>query len=287
MKAGRWLIRIGGWIARKETFERMVAPAIADMQAEASFGSVHRWKHYSGVGVVLVHALLQDLRFDLASAFDAEARRVVWKRTAIWYAGFVALLTFLGLRYNLPSDVSMDGLWTAALISTGLEAIVTSASISTVVAVLYFCRRSSSRRSIVLAVALLGALTVTFAVAVRPIRMPADRALYPSNHHNLDERIAWSKDIHSGVSLIPSALMGIVLARRRGWGVAGTVLGLCATWQLVVILFWRFGSPPTPDQAIQYWRQIAINSLVAFIWLTFDELARRIRPPAAASTAPQ
>jgi hypothetical protein len=282
MKAGKWLIRIGGWIARKETFERMVAPAIADLQAEASFGSVHRWKHYSGIVVVLVHALLQDLRVDFTSAFDADARRVAWKRAGIWYAGFVALLTFLGLRYNLPSDLSMDGLWSAALTSTGLEAIVTGASMGFIVVVFYLCRRPSSRRSIALTVVIVGTLTGAFALAVRPIRMSADRALHPQNHHNLDERIAWSTDIHSGVSLIPSALMGIVLARRRGWRVAGTVVSLFLTWQIVVILLLYLGrSGPAPDLAIQYWRQIAINSLVALIWLMVDEFARRIRPPAA------
>jgi hypothetical protein len=280
MKPGRWLLRIGAWIARKETFERMVEPAVADMQAEASLGSAHRWKHYAGIAMVLVHAVLQDLRFDFASAFDAEARRVVWKPTAIWYAGFVALLTFLGLRYNLPSNLSMDGLWSAALISAGLEAIVTGASMGFIVTVFYLCRRSSSRRSIALTVVIVGALTGMFALTVRPIRMQADRAIYPSNHHDVDERVAWSKDIHSGVALIPSALMGIVLARRRGWRVAGTVLGLFATWQLVVILlFYLAGSGPVPDLAIQYWRQIAISSLVPLIWLTFDQLARWFKRP--------
>lgn len=278
MMPDAWLIRIGGWIARKETFERLVSPAIADMQAEASLGQVNRWKHYAGIGVVLIHALLQDLRFDVASAFDAEARRAVWKRTAIWYAGFVVLLTFLGLRYNLLPDRPMDGLWLAALTSTVLEALVTSVSISTVVAVLYLCRRSSPRRSIVLAVLIVGALTTTFALAVRPIRMSADRALYPGDHYYLDDHTLWSKDITSGVDVLPSALMGIVLARRRGWRVAVTVISFFATWQFVVILLLRFGGLREADLAFQYWRQIAINLFVAILWLTWDELLRRTVP---------
>jgi hypothetical protein len=279
---GTWLIRIGRWMSRKETFERMVAPAIADMQAEAAFGTIRRWRHYAGIGLVFVHAVLQDLRLDLTSAFDADARRMVWKRTAIWYVGVVGLLTVLGLRYNLPSDLPMDGLWSAALTSTGLEAVVTGASISTVVAVLYLCRKPSSRRSIALTVFIIGTLTSTFALAVRPLRMSADDELFHGIDHNkpgdLDARVAWSKDLHSGVSVLPSALMGIVLARRRGWRVARAVIGLFATWQLVVILLLYLGrSGPVPDLAIQYWRQIAINSVVAVIWLMFDELARRLR----------
>jgi len=39
---GTWIAKFGSWVARKETFERIVEPAIADMQVESSFGSLHR-----------------------------------------------------------------------------------------------------------------------------------------------------------------------------------------------------------------------------------------------------
>ena len=39
----------------------MVAPAIADMQVEASYGRLHLAKHYYAIGLVFVHALLRDL----------------------------------------------------------------------------------------------------------------------------------------------------------------------------------------------------------------------------------
>jgi hypothetical protein len=177
---GTWFVKIGVWIARKETFERMVAPAIADMQVEASYGRLHRGKHYFAIGLVLVHALLQDMRLDFASAFNSEARSMAWRRAAIWFACSVALFTFLGLKYNLPPNLTMDGIWSAAFTSTVLEGIVTGVSLGATVAVFYLYRGSSSRRSIVPAVLIVAALTTAFALAVRPIRMSADRTLYNS-----------------------------------------------------------------------------------------------------------
>lgn len=153
------------------------APAIADMQVEASYGRLHLAKHYYAIGLVFIHALLHDLPLDFASAFDTEARSFAWRRGVLWY-GFVALFTCLGLRYGLPSGLTMDRLWSAALTSSTLEGIVTSVSFGTTVAVFYLCRRSSSRRSIVPAVLIVAAMTIAVAMAVRPIRMSADRALF-------------------------------------------------------------------------------------------------------------
>jgi hypothetical protein len=66
---------------------------------------------------------------DVASAFDAEARHVAWKRAAIWYAAFVALFTFVGVRYNLPPGLTMTGLWPAALTSSVIEAMLSFISL--------------------------------------------------------------------------------------------------------------------------------------------------------------
>jgi len=149
---GILLVRIGQWIARKETFERMLAPAIADMQIEASYGRLHRGKHYFAFSLVLVHAILQDLRLDLACAFDAEARTVAWRRAAIWYTGFVVLLISLNLLVIFPKNLTLDGVWSAAVTSTVLNGIVRGVSWGVTVAVFYLYRRAYSRRSIVSAV---------------------------------------------------------------------------------------------------------------------------------------
>ena len=287
---GAWLMKVGSWIARRETFERMVAPAIADMQVESDYGRLHRGKHYFAIGLVLVHAMLQDLRLDLASAFDAEARSFAWRRAAIWYVGSVAIFTVLGLRYNLPSNLKMEGIWSAALTSTSLEGVVTGLILGGTVAVFYLYRRSSSRRSIVPIVILASTLTIGFAIAVRPIRVSADRTLYnsilasrspgryvPWKANDLNEQVTRWQDIQSGVGVIPWAFIGVVLARRKRWGVAWTLAGIYTTWFLLVYILLRLGSVPPPSLIMQRWRDIALNLVVALVWLTFDKLFRRER----------
>jgi len=293
---GTWFVKIGSWIARKETFERMVAPAIADMQVEASYGRLHRGKHYFAIGLVLVHALLQDMRLDFASAFDTEARRLAWRRAAIWYAGFVAVFTFLGLRYNLPEGLSLEGIWPAALTSAALEGLMTGVPLGIAVGVFYLYLRSSSRRSIVVVSLIAAALTIAFGLSVRPIRMSADRTVYNNiqarlfsggqSHYRdetVDEQITWWQDIQGGVSVIPYALIGIVLAKRRGWKKVGlTVIGFFASWFLAVMILHSLHPYPPPFLSLimQRWRDIALVLTVAVLWLTFDRLFRREQPAA-------
>lgn len=64
----------------------MVTPAMADMEVEATYGRLHRWKHYVGICLVPVHALAQDLRSDAGLGFDLAARGIVWKPAALWFA---------------------------------------------------------------------------------------------------------------------------------------------------------------------------------------------------------
>lgn len=280
--AGRWLIRIGGWVTRRETFERMLAPAIADMQAESSRGRFRRFRHYLACSVVLVYALLWDFRMDAVMAFGGEIARVAWKRAAIWYAGFVALMTYPG--------VSMEGIWLAAFASSAWDAIVTALSIAIIPAVLYLSRGMLSTRSIAVATIVAALATFTFAWAVRPLRLVSDRVVVEriesvradyvrnASGHYVDERIAWWLDFHSGLRVIPSALVGIVLARRRGWWIPLTVVGLFATWFLLVIRLNSFGwLRAVHDRVWQGWRELALNAAMVMIWLVADEVMKRVR----------
>src|SRR5262249_42553055 len=160
---------------------------------------------------------------------------------------------------GLPSGLTMDGIWSAALTSSTLNGIVTSVSIGTTAVVFHLCRRSSSRRSIVPAVLTVAAITIAFAMGVRPIRMSADRALYNDiqarlssaraiswKADDLDRQVTWWQDIQSGVSVIPSALIGVVLARRRGWRIASRIVGIVGTWSLLVCVALALSSFPPP-----------------------------------------
>jgi hypothetical protein len=158
---------------------------------------------------------------------------------------------------------------------------VVGASFLTIVVVFYFCRRSSSRRSIVPAVLTIAALTIAFAMAVRPTRLSADRALYNNilarttldlarnwKAVDLDQRTVWWQDIQSGVAVIPFALLGVVLARRKGWRVAATIAGFFLTWTLLVFILISLDSFPPPSVIMQRWREIALMFTVAVVWLT-------------------
>ena len=288
---GAWLVKFGRWIARQETFEKTVAPAISDMQVEASCGRMHRWKHYVAIGLVLVHALLHDLRFDLASVFDAETRRLVWKQAAIYYAGAVAFPTILFFLNKLRPGLSLEGIWPAAT-SALLEQVVNALFIPVAVAVFYLNRKATSRRAIVLVTLLAVVFTMALALSVRPIRISADQFLYDSIGHSsyraarLDPQITWWKDIQSGVFLIPGAILAVLLSRRRGGiRVAAIVACFFASWFLAETLWNKLavessisqGRYQLPSEIMQGWRAIAFSLVLAIVWLTIDNLYRRYR----------
>jgi hypothetical protein len=290
---GSWLAKFGRWIARQETFEKMVAPAISDMQVEASFGRLHLWKHYVAIGLVLIHALFQDLHLDSVSAFGAESRRLVWKHAAIWYAGSVAFMTFIGFRYNLPQGLSLAGIWPAALTSALLDACVTGLGLAVTVGVFYLYRRGATRRSIVVVSLIAAALSVAVALAVRPVRISADQVIYASIGNTssywqakLDPQIGWWKDIQSGIRVIPNAILAVVLARRKGWRrVTATVIFFFLSWVLEVILWDQLvlrpllseGRYQPPSEIMQGWREFAFSLVLASVWLTIDNFFRRYR----------
>jgi hypothetical protein len=89
--AGSWLASLGKALARPETFEKPVSPAIADLQREAARGVIARARHYVALAVVMACALARDFGIDLAGAFDARSARHVWMKAALWALGFAAL----------------------------------------------------------------------------------------------------------------------------------------------------------------------------------------------------
>ena len=283
---GAWLARIGRALVSPETFEQMVAPSIADLQIESGRGFALQWQHYVGVVAVLSYALVQDLRFEISFTCDAGARRHVWKRAAIWYSGFVLLLSLLGLKYKLPQGLRLHGLWGPSLTSVGLEAIIVSAIPGMMAAALYLTRRSCSKRSIVLVTVLVTTLITAFALTVRPIRMSADntllnaalsqsitRAQYFSDR--LDTQVNLWRDIQTGIQIIPFALLGILLSRRKGWNVALGVAAYYASWLLIVILFARRLDSP-PSRVTQGWREIGLNFAALLLVYVVDFVPRRL-----------
>jgi hypothetical protein len=76
------------------------------------------------------------------------------------------------------------------------------------------------------------------------------------------------------VSVIPFALIGVLLSRRHGWRIALMVPLLIATW--LVIVYNTAGLVfPAPSRINQYWRDILLVTMVATVWLLGDAIWRR------------
>jgi len=276
MTDGVWLARLCRRLVRPETFEWLVSPAIADLQAEADLGILQRCHHYAGLAFVVAWALMSDLRADVAEAFDHDSAQRIWRHAAIWYIGIVSLMTLMALRSQAHwsfgfgtflTTFDMDGAMPWHLLSAAQgKAALTSALLQGFVSALPFgitaaafhLSRQKRRRTIVATVVLASAITAAAGLGVRPIRAGADRALYetvapqvadPQNvvgdtqhwqvwlqtrQREFDSRIAFWMDLQNAVMVIPFALFGIVLARRRGWGVLGGAV------QIVVTLIFVF-----------------------------------------------
>jgi hypothetical protein len=278
----------------------MIEPAIADLQAEASFGLRLRLKHYVGLVFVLMRAGLEDLRLDFLFGFDRESWRVAWKRAGFWYAGAALFFATLSLTETIPWDRIDSGLWPQALVSAAMGGVVAATWPATICVIVYLYRRRESRRSVLAIGLLLCTLTTSLALAVRPLRMSADQAISraidaraaqdPGSVHgehnvyrtqDLDRNIAWWKDVLTGVQLMAWVPIGVILARRRGIRVAVTIPFIFFTWSLSVWTLWRLGNPgnPSPESYPQQrWREIGLNVFVALVWLVYDAVKYRLRP---------
>jgi hypothetical protein len=302
---GAWIATIARRIAREDTFERMVSPAIADLQVEArSIAPLRLWRNYLSVAVVLMLAALHDLRLDLGLTFETDIRRVAWKRAAFWYAGGVLFFTWMSLR-ELQLLVIDEELWAAKLMSAGLGALASATQIAVVPLVVYLYRSSRSRRSAAAATLFVALTTIGLGLAVGPAKLSTDRLLYQAVQSDLVSSrgsVEWSasadastrvkaiwlgfrsEDLDRSIvlgpvlgaaSVISYALIGVVLARRRGWRVLTGIAGLSATWYLLVFTYFQLLGRLMLSQTQQRFRDVAMIALIALVWLAFESVVGR------------
>ena len=78
MHPGRYFEALARRLTRPDTFDRLVSPAIADLQCEAVHSRFRiRARHYIAMVAVLLCALARDFRLDIRTAFEADALRCV------------------------------------------------------------------------------------------------------------------------------------------------------------------------------------------------------------------
>lgn len=135
---GIWLTALARRITRTETFESLVAPALADLQYEAASGRPVG-RHYAALVIVIATALLRDLRVDAQLTFGAPR---VWRRAGAWYAGFVLFYAATVLYSDTPwhlLDVTGQATALAYALAIGVVAPLPYA----LVAAVFYLRRES------------------------------------------------------------------------------------------------------------------------------------------------
>jgi hypothetical protein len=228
--AGLWISRIARRLTQPDTFDRLVSPAIADLQLESQRGRLGRWRHYPALLRVMTWALLRDFWRELAYVFDADAWRTVWTRAAVW--ALAAAIISWGIQYG--SLVNLLNQWhTSDMVrETILNGVVfrtigPALTVAMIVAAYSFNRRQPARMTtVVSATIVLAAITVGATYLSTILQAPSRQALdeagrgfYGSAIEVTRAPLPWQLTSNA-IAMIPFAWLGVVLARRRGWPLA-------------------------------------------------------------------
>ena len=227
---GIWMTRVARHLTRPDTFERLVSPAIADLQTEAAHGWLQRLRHYGALTMVLGCAVARDFTLDVATAFDANSWRSIWGRAAAW-AMVAAVCNWVAMYVLTARTLArLDGpssLEPAALDGLVYRSIVPALVAALVVAACNLRRRHPSSLRTVVAVAAM------FIVAT-PIVGALASALAAPSREALDQAYRLARPDLPAVTMVPQrmqalsgmvqtaafAWLGVALARYRGWPLA-------------------------------------------------------------------
>src|SRR5688500_9274582 len=87
---GLWLTRIALRFTRPHTFERLVSPAIADLQPEPG-RFVTGMADYAGILALLFWALVPVSKRELRQLVEGNGSGVAWRRAAAWTLAALAI----------------------------------------------------------------------------------------------------------------------------------------------------------------------------------------------------
>lgn len=265
---GDWLAAVARRLTREESYLLTVSPAIADLQFEAGTrNGLGRWMRYIGVWRAIGGTVYADTRHGLGLAFGPDAR-TAWRMAGVVYA---VLLT-LNIYFVLPSGFGLDVLGLdgyAAVLAWRLPGAMASCLpfILVPLAIALVRRVDRATRPILLTAALIalvvviGSLTLVvpatrtaeqyFQAAVwrgrmetaepprsleavrrdltvplaRPDQLQARRDRNRYLRHDIAAR---------GTSTFAFALIGLGLARLRGWRAWLVAAGASLAWGAVI-----------------------------------------------------
>lgn len=270
------LTRLLRRIVRHDTFESLIAPAVADLQHEANADWRQRAEHYAGLVIVIVAALLHDLRADSHLTSWPQARRLwmpVGACVALTASMIATPLLLVTPWHTLgPALVIAAATWTTglafwiSLLTSGPAMVafclrragLSPARVVTVVVVLdwtagtiveplvniVMARSSNLLRTVTAPlvedrlVAVDGFAEV-WVLLVHGLFNPALAAGQPAPP-------LWWTPVTMMVATPMPALIGIIVARRQGWGVASRVFGVLLLLLLLQIITIVFTAPRGP-----------------------------------------
>jgi hypothetical protein len=182
---GRWTAFVARRLLRHETFERLVSPALADLQIEAHPRRARALRHYPALAFVIAVALLRDIHLDACALVHASGRRA-WLRASLWSLAFTVLIGTSILR-NTPLQLLGTSGQLAAWVSAILNGFIYTLPLSTA-AIVFYVRRQ--RRLSIRAFATTTALCIAAAVAVQVATLPARSTLNQTMYGSVSLRIS-------------------------------------------------------------------------------------------------
>jgi len=245
---GIWMTRIARRLTRPDTFDRLVSPAIADLQLESQLTRFARWRHYPAIVLVIAWALISDLAGELPRVFDAEALRLVWRRAAAYALAGAAVnwaiyYTLIGARL---SDLQIaDTARQTILQSVVYQSVAPGLTVLMIVAAYNLKRRDPAGLRTVAAATIVVAVTTLVATYVSTLLQE------PALHAFALERLRSGATYEvvrpplliNAISMVPFAWLGVVLSRRRGWPLGFSACTILGTWVLLNVTGFSFLYP--------------------------------------------
>lgn len=312
-----WLTALGRRLLHRDTFETMVSPAIADLDAERAGGWRAHLRHCGGLAVVFGAALLRDWRADQRTAFDFGARRDVWLVTAIWYTVPTVLLAGLLLKNETPWHLLNAGAGAAVVLDAILAARLYSSYVAVIAAVFFLSRRLPPIKALVIGVAVVSFAFAALNATSSAIRVPLNRRIHEAASTNLaaarlppgepssergdsrtwvewrgrqaardtsaTELVRWFAIAPLGAlfNFLPFGLVGLALSRGRGASVALRAAAVVGTIVTIHLLTMKWDEP---NEFLQFVRQIGAVAAGAGFWIAADAVARRMTAPSRVET---
>jgi hypothetical protein len=245
-----WLAAVSRRLLHRDTFQTMVSPALADLQAERHQGWRQRARHYAGLTVVFGFALLKDIRIDAGLTSFAAAWEV-WRKAVAWHVALAIPLAAAFLWATPWRHLQGVEFTVLAMFALGLFGV----PVSTTAAGFYLRRAGlTESRAVIAATVVPFVLFAPVSIGWDGLSPRAASLIYetaapkieaPGTPINIWERIwlanfkerrtesqqpltIWAA-LRSVAALPLSPMIGVWLARRRGWRIFRSLLCLqCA-----------------------------------------------------------